>query len=129
MVPLPNTASPRFPAARIDGVQPPCSRAWWPALKDFEEHGMSTFSPVDSRRLTQLRGRSGDTEREDEADLERYGYRQVFARTLHGVDAFSIGCSFSSIPTGIFIGFGRALDPAGPAGIWTWLSALLGQSM
>jgi hypothetical protein len=52
--------------------------------------------------------------------LERFGYRQGFARTLRSFESFALGFSFISITTGIFTTFGFVLNNAGPRGIWTW---------
>ena len=65
----------------------------------------------------------------DDRQLERFGYRPRYLRTLRSFESFAIGFSFISITTGVFIGFGFVLNTAGPAGIWTWLIALVGQTL
>ncbi len=65
----------------------------------------------------------------DDQQLEQYGYRPRYLRTVRSFESFAIGFSFISITTGIFIGFGFVLNTAGPAGIWTWLIALVGQTL
>jgi amino acid transporter len=61
--------------------------------------------------------------------LERFGYRQGFARTLRSFESFAFGFSFISITTGIFTTFGFVLNNAGPRGIWTWPVAVAGQTL
>jgi amino acid transporter len=61
--------------------------------------------------------------------LERFGYRQRFARTLRSFESFALAFSFISITTGIFTTFGFLLDNAGPRGIWTWPVAVAGQTL
>ena len=65
----------------------------------------------------------------DVQDLEQYGYRQRFPRSLKSFDSFAIGFSFISITTSAFTLFGFVLTTAGPAGIWTYLIAGTGQTL
>lgn len=48
-------------------------------------------------------------------------------RTLNGFTSFAIAFSFISITTGLFTTYGFALTTAGPAGIWMWVVAGIGQ--
>jgi amino acid transporter len=68
-------------------------------------------------------------DRAEDALLERFGYRQQYARTLKQFESFAIGFSFISITTGIFTTFGFVLNYAGPRGIWTWPIAVVGQTL
>src|ERR1700734_1709612 len=65
---------------------------------------------------------------EDE-ELERFGYRQQFVRSLRHFESFAVAFSFISITTGIFTTFGFALTTGGPRSIWTWLIVAAGQSL
>lgn len=65
----------------------------------------------------------------DDQELEQFGYWPRYLRTLRSFESFAIGFSFISITTGVFIGFGFVLNTAGPAGVWTWLIALVGQTL
>jgi amino acid transporter len=68
-------------------------------------------------------------DRADDQLLERFGYRQQFARTLRSFESFSLGFSFISITTGIFTTFGFLLQSAGPRGVWTWPIVVVGQTL
>jgi len=65
----------------------------------------------------------------DDQLLERFGYRQQFARTLQNFESFAVGFSFISITTGIFTTFLFVLTAAGPRGIWTWPIVIVGQTL
>ncbi|HEX6521139.1 MAG TPA: amino acid permease [Streptosporangiaceae bacterium] len=64
---------------------------------------------------------------EDE-ELETFGYRQQFVRSLRHFESFAVAFSFISITTGIFTTYSFALTTAGPRAIWTWLIVVAGQS-
>jgi amino acid transporter len=59
--------------------------------------------------------------------LRRFGYRQVFQRTLKPFESFGLGFSFISITMALFVSFGFLLSVAGPRGIWIWPIAFAGQ--
>lgn len=59
--------------------------------------------------------------------LEKFNYRQELQRTLHFFGSFAVAFSFISITTGIFTNYGFVLTTAGPAGIWSWAIATVGQ--
>jgi amino acid transporter len=61
-------------------------------------------------------------------DLEQFGYRQEFDRTLRRFASFAIAFSFISITTGIFTTYGSVLISTGPVGIWTWPLVIVGQT-
>jgi amino acid transporter len=63
----------------------------------------------------------------DDQLLRRFGYRQVFQRTLKPFESFGIGFSFISITMALFVSFGFLLTVAGPRGIWIWPIAFAGQ--
>jgi hypothetical protein len=67
--------------------------------------------------------------RHDDSELDRYGYRQQFARSLRHFESFAVAFSFISITTGIFMTYGFALATGGPCSIWTWLIVVAGQSL
>lgn len=60
-------------------------------------------------------------------DLEQYGYRPQFRRSLRMFESFAVAFSFISITTGIFSTFGFALTTGGPRAIWTWWIVIAGQ--
>ena len=68
-----------------------------------------------------------DSDRRDNADLAHFGYRQQLARTMGGFSSFAVSFSLISITTGIFTNFGHGLRHAGPAVIWSWTVAIIGQ--
>jgi amino acid transporter len=68
----------------------------------------------------------------DKADdqlLQRFGYRQQYARSLRSFESFAIAFSFMSITSGIFTTFGFLLNTSGPRGIWTWPVVIAGQAL
>src|SRR5499425_1554803 len=66
---------------------------------------------------------------DDDAQLDRYGYRQQFVRSLRHFESFAVAFSFISITTGIFTTFAFVLGAGGPRGIWTWPIVIVGQTL
>ena len=65
---------------------------------------------------------------EDE-ELQRFGYRQQFVRSLRHFESFAVAFSFISITTGIFTTYGFALATGGTRAIWTWPIVIVGQAL
>ena len=65
---------------------------------------------------------------EDE-ELESFGYRQQFVRSLRHFESFAVAFSFISITTGIFTTYAFALATGGTRAIWTWLIVIVGQAL
>jgi amino acid transporter len=65
---------------------------------------------------------------EDE-ELEHFGYRQQFVRSLRHFESFAVAFSFISITTGIFTTYSFALSTGGTRSIWTWLIVVAGQAL
>jgi amino acid transporter len=65
---------------------------------------------------------------EDE-ELEGFGYRQQFVRSLRHFESFAVAFSFISITTGIFTTYAFALATGGTRAIWTWLIVVAGQAL
>ena len=65
----------------------------------------------------------------DDPLLRRFGYRQVFRRSLRPFESFGIAFSFISITMALFLSFGFLLSVAGPRGIWIWPIAFAGQTL
>src|ERR1700739_2800799 len=65
----------------------------------------------------------------DDQELESYGYRQQFVRSLRHFESFAVAFSFISITTGIFTTFAFVLATGGPRGIWTWPIVIAGQTL
>jgi amino acid transporter len=63
----------------------------------------------------------------DEAVLNRFGYAQELRRKLRFFSVFAVGFSIISITTGIFLNYGFGLTYWGPAMIWLWPIAVVGQ--
>ena len=66
------------------------------------------------------------TQHDDDSQLDRYGYKQQFVRSLRHFESFAVAFSFISITTGIFTTYGFALATGGPRSIWTWLIVAAG---
>ena len=63
----------------------------------------------------------------DEQVLQSFGYRQELRRALRLFSLYAVAFSIISITTGIFTNFGFGLAHLGPASIWPWLLAGVGQ--
>src|SRR3954465_170112 len=63
----------------------------------------------------------------DEADLERFGYKQELKRTLGVFSSFAVAFSYISPSTGIFTLFALGLTTIGGVFIWSWPLVAVGQ--
>ncbi|WP_322093900.1 APC family permease [Paraburkholderia bannensis] len=70
---------------------------------------------------------SKDQTSDDDHHLASFGYRQEMVRTLGSFSTFATGFAFISILTGMFLLFGFAYGTGGPASIWAWIAATIGQ--
>ena len=68
-----------------------------------------------------------DAAARDEADLERFGYRQELRRTLGVFSSFAVAFSYISPSTGIFTIFFLGLTTIGGVFFWSWPIVALGQ--
>lgn len=64
---------------------------------------------------------------EDDLHLAKFGYTQEMTRTLGSFSTFATGFAFISILTGMFMLFGFVYGTGGPASIWSWVAATIGQ--
>ena len=55
----------------------------------------------------------------DDQLLRRFGYRQVFQRTLRPFESFGVAFSFISITMALFVSFGRSPLPASSWSAWS----------
>ena len=65
----------------------------------------------------------------EDTELEQFGYRQQFVRSLRHFESFAVAFSFISITTGIFTTYAFALATGGTRAVWTWLIVVAGQSL
>src|SRR3954464_12922982 len=63
----------------------------------------------------------------EEAVVSQFGYKQELRRALKFFSVFAVSFSIISITTGIFLNFGFGFEHVGPAMIWTWPVAAVGQ--
>lgn len=63
----------------------------------------------------------------DDAAVGEFGYKQELRRALKFFSVFSVAFSIISITTGIFLNYVPSFDELGPAMIWTWPVAGIGQ--
>lgn len=63
----------------------------------------------------------------DADELQKFGYKPEFERSIPRFASFAIAFSFISITTGIFTTYGAVLASSGPLGIWTWPIVIAGQ--
>ncbi len=66
-------------------------------------------------------------EQQDEALLQKFGYRQELQRTLGFLSNFAVAFSYISVSTGTFSLFYLGLAAGGPAFFWTWPIVAIGQ--
>src|SRR5258707_15059019 len=66
-------------------------------------------------------------EQQDEALLQKFGYRQELRRTLGFLSNFAVAFSYISVSTGTFALFFLGLAAGGPAFFWTWPIVATGQ--
>src|SRR5205809_5405325 len=66
-------------------------------------------------------------DRRDEADLERFGYKQALRRTLGVFSSFAVAFSYISPSTGIFTLFALGLTTIGGVFFWSWPIVAIGQ--
>jgi amino acid transporter len=78
--------------------------------------------------MTQSRGPVQSAE-QPTAVLGEFGYKQELKRETGKFASFAVAFAFVSIATGIFTTYGSVLNSSGPAGIWTWPIAVVGQLM
>ncbi|MBA3418688.1 MAG: amino acid permease [Geodermatophilaceae bacterium] len=65
----------------------------------------------------------------EDAAVNEFGYRQEFRRVLHLFAVFSVSFSIISITTGIFLNYAFGITHLGPASIWLWPVAAVGQTL
>src|SRR4051795_12091209 len=63
----------------------------------------------------------------EEAVVNEFGYKQELRRKLRFFSVFAVAFSIISITTGIFLNFAFGFEHLGPAMIWTWPVAAVGQ--
>jgi amino acid transporter len=68
----------------------------------------------------------GGTHSEDDI-VANFGYQQQLRRGLGLFSLFAVSFSVISITTGIYTNFGFAITNFGPASIWLWIPAVVGQ--
>jgi amino acid transporter len=64
---------------------------------------------------------------EEDSVVSKFGYKQELNRTLRFFSLFAVAFSVVSISTGLFLNYGFAINQFGPASIWTWPIAAVGQ--
>jgi amino acid transporter len=64
---------------------------------------------------------------DNDSVVSAFGYTQELNRALKFFSLFAVAFSVVSISTGVFLNYGFALNSFGPASIWTWPIAAVGQ--
>jgi amino acid transporter len=64
---------------------------------------------------------------DNDSVVSAFGYKQELDRALKFFSLFAVSFSVVSISTGVFLNYGFAINSFGPAGIWTWPIAAVGQ--
>ena len=82
------------------------------------------MSDVDDRApVTARQGVEGSAD----AAVAAFGYKPELRRSLRFFSLFAVAFSVVSISTGLFLNYGFAINSFGPASIWTWPIACVGQ--
>ena len=82
------------------------------------------MSDVDDRApATARQGVEGSAD----AAVAAFGYKPELRRSLRFFSLFAVAFSVVSISTGLFLNYGFAINSFGPASIWTWPIASVGQ--
>ncbi len=66
-------------------------------------------------------------QQQDEALLQKFGYRQELRRSLGFISNFAVAFSYISFSTGTFSLFYLGILAGGPAFFWTWFIVAIGQ--
>jgi urea carboxylase system permease len=66
-------------------------------------------------------------QQQDEALLQKFGYKQELRRTLGFISNFAVAFSYISVSTGTFSLFALGILAGGPAFYWTWFIVAIGQ--
>ena len=66
-------------------------------------------------------------QQQDEALLEKFGYKQELRRSLGFISNFAVAFSYISVSTGTFSLFYLGILAGGPAFFWTWFIVAIGQ--
>jgi urea carboxylase system permease len=66
-------------------------------------------------------------QQQDEALLQKFGYKQELRRTLGFISNFAVAFSYISVSTGTFSLFYLGILAGGPAFFWTWIVVAAGQ--
>jgi amino acid transporter len=66
-------------------------------------------------------------QQQDEALLQKFGYKQELRRTLGFISNFAVAFSYISVSTGTFSLFYLGILAGGPAFFWTWFIVAIGQ--
>jgi urea carboxylase system permease len=66
-------------------------------------------------------------QQQDEALLQRFGYKQELRRSLGFISNFAVAFSYISVSTGTFSLFYLGILAGGPAFFWTWFIVAIGQ--
>jgi urea carboxylase system permease len=77
--------------------------------------------------MAETREAVSDDSRRDEADLERFGYKQELKRSLGVFSSFAVALAYISPSTGIFTLFALGLTTIGGVFIWSWPIVAAGQ--
>src|SRR6266700_4780665 len=66
-------------------------------------------------------------QQQDEALLQKFGYKQELRRSLGFISNFAVAFSYISVSTGTFSLFYLGILAGGPAFFWTWFIVAIGQ--
>src|SRR5579872_3655789 len=79
------------------------------------------------RRRSRMAEINTSQNQQDEALLQRFGYKQELRRTLGFLSNFAVAFSYISVSTGTFSLFYLGILAGGPAFFWTWPIVAIGQ--
>src|SRR6266550_3527471 len=79
------------------------------------------------RRRSHMAETNLSQQQQDEALLQKFGYKQELRRTLGFLSNFAVAFSYISVSTGTFSLFYLGILAGGPAFFWTWPIVAIGQ--
>src|SRR5437660_8893371 len=79
------------------------------------------------RRRSHMAETNLSQQEQDEALLQKFGYKQELRRSLGFISNFAVAFSYISVSTGTFSLFYLGILAGGPAFFWTWFIVAIGQ--
>src|ERR1700694_868718 len=113
--------NPLFSSAHRPAIRPKTSGRSYRSCVSYRWYHLP------QRRRSHMAETNLSQEQQDEALLQKFGYKQELRRTLGFLSNFAVAFSYISVSTGTFSLFFLGLVAGGPAFFWTWPIVAIGQ--